>query len=124
MKYILYVVLAFVVSMTNASANQIEVPNTFIAGTKAVASDVNGNFTTLVRESNSQDLRIQALEKVSVKDQLACHILNSFWITNGRAENCVQSTDIGNVRVLTYQQVIQEGWVITSIGHEHFIFSK
>lgn len=43
-------------------AAQLVVPNVFVNGTVADADDVNLNFSTLVDESNDQDLRLNTLE--------------------------------------------------------------
>ena len=44
------------------SADQIAVPNTFASGAKAIAADVNENFSLLVTESNAQDVRLVTVE--------------------------------------------------------------
>ena len=135
------------------NAGQIEVPHTFTSGTKAVASEVNENFIILanesndqdtrirstesslnkvIAESNAQDLRISALEAVTlntVSDQLICVVFYS-WPTAGSSYDCVQRTDPTNVRSLTYAQVAQEGWTATSVGGDGsnnrmiYVFSK
>ena len=51
----------------HASAEQLTIPNTFISGTKAVAEEVNQNFSVLAAESNAQDSRISSVEGSVVK---------------------------------------------------------
>jgi len=46
-------------------ADQITLPNSFTSGTKAVAEEVNENFSTLALESNDQDLRITSVEEAN-----------------------------------------------------------
>ena len=60
----LLVVLAVaVLGITNAAfAGQVSIPYFFVDGTVALAAEVNSNFDTLAAESNSQDLRLDALE--------------------------------------------------------------
>jgi hypothetical protein len=58
------------------AADQIEIPHTFSAGSKAIASQVNENFLILKAESNSQNTRIQTTES---------HLQNV--ITAGKSQN-------------------------------------
>lgn len=55
-----------------ALAEQVTIPNTFVAGTPARASEVNENFATLAAESNAQDLSIAALQAGQSGEQLLC----------------------------------------------------
>ena len=53
------VVLSLIVAGSNAAmAAQLTVPNKFVAGTKAVADDVNGNFDAVTTAVNDNDTRI------------------------------------------------------------------
>lgn len=153
MKLSKYIAGAFFLSAVHVSAGQIEIPHSFTAGTKAIAAQVNENFTALVGESNSQDsristaessitdvivesnsqdLRINALEAVTlttVSDQLICVVFYS-WPTAGSSYDCVQRSDPSNIRSLTYAQVSQEGWTAISVGGDGshnrmiYVFSK
>src|SRR4026208_390655 len=53
---------ALLAPCTMLSADQIDLPHTFTAGTKAKAVEVNSNFGALLSESNSQDSRLETLE--------------------------------------------------------------
>ena len=133
MKSTILLLCSALLSSVPVTASQIDIPNTFRAGQQAVAAEVNENFSILQIESNAQDLRIARLEAVSptlatVTDQLLC-IARLTWLTSGESYDCVQNTDPANIRSLTYVQVIQEGWIATSIGGDDhnisvFIFSK
>lgn len=56
----------------------ISMPNTFVSGTVADASQVNANFDTLVVESNDQDARLSGLEEIekSIKIPASALALN------------------------------------------------
>ena len=101
-------------------SEQVEIPNSFVSGSKAYASEVNENFSVLEDESNSQDIRIQALESSASKkplDQLICPGDQDFWfLQDSRLNDCVQSSNPTVIRSLTYTQVAEEGWVAVSLG--------
>ena len=127
-------------------ADQISLPNTFTAGTKAVAEEVNENFSALasesnsqdlrivtaedamvnvVNESNSQDLRIGALESAAtITDQLLCTTLNEGWVQVDATLYCVQRTDPDTLRSLNIAQVLNEGWIAISVGARSVLFNK
>ncbi len=132
MKYIRYVYITALLLSMNVSADQIELPHTFTSGTKAVASQVNENFSTLSNESNAQDSRISALESLqltTVSDQLIC-VAYPLWPTSGSSYDCVQSSDPTNIMSLTYVEVAQDDWTVVSVGGDGatnrmvFVFSK
>ncbi|WHI45364.1 hypothetical protein ACJJIW_08780 [Microbulbifer sp. JMSA004] len=153
MKFIKYAAVILSLCSLNANAGQIELPHTFSSGTKAVAAEVNENFSTLVvesnsqdsrislaesslteaiKESNSQDLRINALEAVTlttVTDQLIC-VVHYTWPIDGSSYDCAQQSAPSDIRSLTYSQVAQEGWTATSVGGDGssnrmiYVFSK
>lgn len=50
-----------------AVASSVSLPNTFTAGTKAVAAQVNANFTAVITATDDNNKRIATLEK-EVKD--------------------------------------------------------
>ena len=56
---------AVVSSITlHASAGQADIPNTFVSGSKAVASEVNANFDAVKDAVNDNDARITSIEQV------------------------------------------------------------
>ncbi|WP_444894580.1 hypothetical protein ACJJIE_10740 [Microbulbifer sp. TRSA001] len=127
-KYLTFMIITFSFS---AIAEEIEIPNEFFSGGKALASEVNENFDVLVNESNAQNARISVLEASSisnVSDQLICRTpLN--WLVSGAATHCVKKSDASNVTYPTYAVVASEGWIVSSIGGDGggsniYVFSK
>ncbi len=121
-----------VIFSTYLMAEVIEVPNQFVSGTKALASEVNANFDMLVVESNSQNTRISAIEASAVStvhDQLIC-VTPITWLTHKHpADLCVKQSDPLNRTQPTYADIATEGWVATSVGGSGsgdniFIFNK
>ncbi|GAB5452930.1 MAG: hypothetical protein Hals2KO_32580 [Halioglobus sp.] len=47
------------------------------------------------------------------QDQLLC-TPSYRWPTSGEAADCIQSSDVANIRQLTYAEVIEDGWIIKS----------
>ena len=124
-------IVAILAIATNAFADPITIPHTFTSGTRAIASEVNNNFSVLATESNAQDQRIAKFESGSlsaVADQLFCVVFFS-WPIDGTAWPCTQSSDPTSIRTLTFAEVVAEGWVGTSVGGDGnnrviFVFSK
>ncbi len=54
----LWIVLLASMVVTQAYAGQVTVPNTFVSGTKAKASEVNANFSAVQQGINDNDARI------------------------------------------------------------------
>lgn len=55
--------MVFCLTVSSVSADQISIPNPPQANTKARAAEMKANLDTIVNESNSQDLRIEGLER-------------------------------------------------------------
>ena len=114
----------------NASAGQITIPNSFTSGAKAVAGEVNENFSALVLESNSQDSRISAIESsavainIIINDQLFCNTPGDNWIQYNYTLSCVQRSDSGSIKSFTLTQILSEGWVSTSVTGRTVLFNK
>lgn len=64
---------------TGVSADQVSIPNTFSSGTRAIAADVNENFSLLATESNAQDLRLATVESdlASQNDDIAALVADN-----------------------------------------------
>jgi hypothetical protein len=117
--------------LNTSLADQISVPNRFVAGERATAAEVNDNFEVLESEVNAHDNRIATLEAhvvQSVDDQLICVAFYQ-WPIDGSAYNCVTRSDPSNIRPLTYAAVAQESWVLVSVGGDGsnrttYVFSR
>ena len=59
---VLILLLLCMASLSTVYAGEVTIPNTFTAGTPAVASEVNGNFTAVKTAVDDNDGRIAALE--------------------------------------------------------------
>ncbi|MEM1173722.1 MAG: hypothetical protein AAF545_11300 [Pseudomonadota bacterium] len=62
---VLFRALVMLSVASTSLADPITLPNSFTPGTRALATEVNENFTTLVTESNAQDLRITAVADIN-----------------------------------------------------------
>ena len=110
-------------------ADQIVIPHEFTAGTPALAQEVNDNFSSLVTESNLQDLRIEALEMLTgptITDQLFC-VGSSSWITGASGDPepripCRKASDPTVTINFKFKQVVDAGWVAISAGGNSAIF--
>lgn len=56
------ITLSIVFTMPLAVAGELTIPNTFTAGTKAVATEVNDNFAAVKTEVDNNNVRINAIE--------------------------------------------------------------
>lgn len=140
------ILIALLVPFTMLSADEIDLPHTFAAGTTAKAAEVNNNFGVLLAESNSQDGRLEALETTAAEvsenvttlasengaqeNRLAALeaastptvsdqlicVVFNSWAINGSSYGCVQASNPTNVRSMTYAQVAEEQWVAVSVG--------
>ena len=132
-----------------ALADQIGVPNQFVAGTTARASEVNENFSVLAEESNAQDLRITALEEgeAGPVEQLICivaynpqmhdrsgfpfprmvtsapYVPTTQVLSVGKGL-CLQTDDPTVVRELSLQEITAEGWRLFNSDAEHYYFQR
>lgn len=114
-KYLAAMAITFSSSLM---AEVIEIPNQFVSGIKALASEVNENLDVIVTESNSQNARITALEMSTlsaINDQMIC-VTPFNWATGGAAHYCVKQSDPLNSTQPTYVDVAAEGWKATSVG--------
>ena len=126
------------VGLSIAMADQISVPNTFVAGTTARASEVNANFDALVQESNAQDQQIaaqaqslatlQSMSKVP-EEQLICRFKssNSNWPVIGPTNpdnlplSCI-STSNNRIVLFTFNEIWEQGWRVSFIYGSSNIF--
>ncbi|WP_444925613.1 hypothetical protein ACJJI4_14525 [Microbulbifer sp. TRSA002] len=130
MKYSKCIGLVLSIISTHLSAAEIiEVPNIFVSGEKAIAAEVNENFSYLVAESNDQNIRLNTLESLvalDYEDKMVCAVWHT-WIYSGDAEECVQISDPTNVKNFTFAEVISNEWELISIGggdRQAYIFGK
>ena len=115
------------VAMTAAAvADQISVPNQFIAGTTARASEVNQNFQALVQESNAQDLRIQALETSNAflmnQDQLLCRPSSQWLFRADEVSSCYRTTEPYVTQRLAFSEVMAMDVVLVEASDDYFRF--
>lgn len=111
----------------SASADQVVLPHSFSSNTRAVASEINENFSALTTETNNQDRRITALEAasfVSISNQLVCRG-NEASPVFGEALTCLLTSDPTAISSPTFADVVADGWVLTTVGGSVvFVFSK
>lgn len=101
---------------TTSIAADISIPNTFSSGTPAVAAEVNENFSVLATESNSQNVRINALETSSViSAQMICEA-SFLAIRETQQVNCLASTGASATTYDSLAGIFAEGWQAASIG--------
>jgi len=89
-------------------------------------SDINSMLSTINESLTSIDTKLSTT--ASDTDQLICVAYYS-WPTSGDPFSCVLNSAPTNIRSLTYAQVAQEEWLMTSVGGGDslkvvFIFSK
>ncbi len=70
MKKIAIITVACMLLSPLARAGTLTVPNTFTAGTPAVAADVNANFTAAKTAVDDNDARVTALEGTALRSPL------------------------------------------------------
>ncbi|AWF82888.1 hypothetical protein BTJ40_19835 [Microbulbifer sp. A4B17] len=126
------------VLFANASfAEQISVPNEFFSGSRALAAEVNENFTALVDESNAQDIRIEnsealildivsesnsqderiaALEGAASKEQLICKSWHTYWYSGNGSIECISSSSSSTISFSLVQDIYAAGWQAKSVG--------
>ncbi len=63
MKRISFIIIALIFIAHTAFAGNLDVPNTFVSGTTAQASEVNDNFTEVETEVNDNDSRISTCNR-------------------------------------------------------------
>lgn len=78
-----------------AVAGSVTVPNTFVAGTKAVAADVNANFDAVETAVNDNDARITAnTAAIATKADAATVTANTAAIATNAADIATNTADI------------------------------
>ncbi|MEO0399305.1 MAG: hypothetical protein AAF224_07745 [Pseudomonadota bacterium] len=119
-----------------AVAEQIEIPNTFVAGTPARASEVNANFAALASESNAQDTRVSALEAAVPEQQVICLVFingnptSGGWPGNPVSEwSCVSSSNPTTTFSESLSDLLADGWRVSTVGGDSnnsavFVFEK
>ncbi len=100
---------------TPVMADQLPELTQFSAGTKAVAEDVNKNFSDLRNESNTQDERLLTLEqKTAFEEQLSCVVTTPWFHSMGETPvDCLYNN--GGAAFpktgVSQNQLSSEGWV-------------
>ncbi|MEM8496388.1 MAG: hypothetical protein AAF542_00105 [Pseudomonadota bacterium] len=128
MKFICGVILVAIATL--ALAEPIEVPNTFVPGTRAVAAEVNENFQAIAAESNQNDARLTALEanqSGSIADQLVCIAADNLhdWArVPPIIASCVRKSDPTNVLNMTALEILQDGWFVAIVQDFNFVYEK
>lgn len=97
-------------------ASELTIPNSFSAGTRAVAADVNANFTAVSGAVNDNDTRLAALEASIVILQA------SLVASNQRIDNLeLQLTAVQSNNVLTLGDVVSIGQDVN--GYQTVLFT-
>ncbi len=91
----LWIVLASMV-VTQAYAGQVTVPNTFVSGTKAKASEVNANFSAVQQGINDNDARISQNTSDIYTNTTAIGTINSQVSSNQASIQTNASAILGN----------------------------
>ena len=92
----LWIVLLASMVVTQAYAGQVTVPNTFVSGTKAKASEVNANFSAVQQGINDNDARISQNTSDIYTNTTAIGTINSQVSSNQASIQTNASAILGN----------------------------